>query len=204
MPLDVYSFLNEFLICFTAVFVAINPLGIVPIFMSLTQSLSPQERQATVKTSAMVAFIVAMVFLFLGTHLFKLMGLTVLDFKVAGGLVIMLVALSDLLKGPQGLMPITGSTGIVPLAVPLLTGPGVITTVVLQASNSGYLIVVLSLIINFFLAWLLLSRGQKVSEIIGKDGTVIVSKIAALLLAALGFAMIRTGLVDILAKKPIV
>jgi multiple antibiotic resistance protein len=201
MPLDVYSFLNDLFFCSTAIFVAINPLGIVPIFMSLTQHLSPEDRYKTVKTSAVVGFIVAVVFLFLGSTLFKMMGITVLDFKVAGGLVIMLVALSNLLKGPEGLTPITGSTGIVPLAVPLLTGPGVITTVVLQATDVGHFIVVLSVILNFLVTWVLLSRGQKISKLLGKDGTVVISKLAALLLAALGFAMMRTGITDLFLKK---
>jgi len=200
MSPEVSSFFNDFILSFTAVFVAIDAIGIVPIFLSLTQNLSREERFATVKTSVMVAFIVAMIFLFTGSHVFKLMGISVSDFKIAGGIVILLVALSDLLKGPQGMTPVTGSTGIVPLAVPLITGPGVITTVVLQTSTVGYLVVVLSLIANFLLAWLFLSRAQKVSDLIGKDGTVIVSKVAALLLCALGIAMIRTGIMEFIKR----
>ena len=201
MTPELYTFFQQFVISFTAVFVAIDAIGIVPIFLSLTQNLSREDRAATVKTSVMVAFIVAMVFLFLGSHVFKLMGISVSDFKVAGGIVILLVALSDLLKGPQGMTPVTGSTGIVPLAVPLITGPGVITTVVLQANSVGYLIVVLSLMVNFFLAWIFLSRAQKVSDLIGRDGTVIVSKIEALLLCALGIAMIRTGIYEFINTR---
>ncbi len=200
MSPELYTFFNDFILSFTAVFVAIDAIGIVPIFLSLTQNLTREERFATVKTSVMVAFIVAMIFLFTGSHVFKLMGISVSDFKIAGGIVILLVALSDLLKGPQGMTPVTGSTGIVPLAVPLITGPGVITTVVLQTSSVGYLVVVLSLMANFLLAWLFLSRAQKVSDLIGKDGTVIVSKVAALLLCALGIAMIRTRIMEFIKR----
>lgn len=188
---------RKFLVTFTAIFVAIDAIGIVPLFMSLTSHLEKDQRRQTVRTSITVAFSVAVVFMLVGTHVFSLMGISVPDFRIAGGIVLLLVSLSDLLRGHQGTLPITGSTGVVPLAVPLITGPGVITAVVLQVQNSGYLITSLCVVLNFAIAWFVLSRAQKVSEIIGKDGTVVVSKIAALLLAALAVAMIRSGIVEI-------
>ena len=189
---------RQFLVTFTAIFVAIDAIGIVPLFMSLTSHLEKNERRQTVRKSITVAFVVAVVFMLSGTHVFRLMGISVPDFRIAGGIVLLLVSLSDLLRGHQGTVPITGSTGVVPLAVPLITGPGVITAVVLQVQTAGYLLTAICVVLNFAFAWFVLSRAQKVSDFIGKDGTVVVSKIAALLLAALAVAMIRSGVVEII------
>ncbi len=189
---------RQFLVTFTAIFVAIDAIGIVPLFMSLTSHLEKNERRQTVRKSITVAFVVAVVFMLSGTHVFRLMGISVPDFRIAGGIVLLLVSLSDLLRGHQGTVPITGSTGVVPLAVPLITGPGVITAVVLQVQTAGYLLTAICVVLNFAFAWFVLSRAQKVADFIGKDGTVVVSKIAALLLAALAVAMIRSGVVEII------
>jgi multiple antibiotic resistance protein len=190
------EFLAAFTLTFTALFVALDVIGTVPMYLSLTQTLSVPERKKIVDKSMAVALIVALLFMAVGRATFHHLGISLSDFRIAGGLVLLLVSLSDLLKGPESVHGSSGSTGIVPLAVPLITGPGVLTTLLLQVSSVGYPVTIAALIINYFLAWLILRHCERVTKWIGKDGTVVLSKIAALLLAAIAVAMIRTGIFE--------
>ncbi len=184
---------HSFTLAFIAIFVALDVVGTLPLFVAMTHGLSSKKRNDIVDKSMFVALIVALVFAFSGEALFRFLGITLFDFKVAGGLVLLLVSLADLLGGPEAIHQGSGSTGVVPLAVPLITGPGVITTLVLQVNNYGYVITVGALVANYSLGWVVLRNSQNVTRVVGKDGTVIISKIAALLLAAIAVAMIRSG-----------
>ncbi len=187
---------SEFVTNFTAQFVALDIIGAVPIYFSLTHAMGDQERNVMVNKSMFVALIVALVFMLIGIQIFKFMGIELFDFKMAGGLVLLLIALAELAGGPEAEKNSSGSTGIVPIAVPLISGPGVLTTLILQVSTSGYLITSLALVLNYGLAWLVLRNSSNVKNLIGKDGTLIISKIAALLLAAYSLAMLRSGIFE--------
>jgi multiple antibiotic resistance protein len=185
--------LHTFALSFIAIFVAMDIIGTLPLFIGMTRGLSKSKRNTIVNTSMLVALFVALIFVFVGEKVFHFLGIMLFDFKIAGGLVLLLVSLADLAGGPEAMNRASGSTGVVPLAVPLITGPGVITTMVLQVNSIGYLISVLALFANYLLAWLVFRYSDKVTRVIGEDGTVVVSKIAALLLAAIAVSMIRSG-----------
>jgi multiple antibiotic resistance protein len=187
---------STFLTGFTAQFVALDIIGAVPIYFSLTHNMEDHTRNVMVNKSMLVALAVALVFMLVGLQIFKFMGIEIFDFKMAGGLVLLLIALSELAGGPEAEKNSSGSTGIVPIAVPLISGPGVLTTLILQVSTIGYLMTFLALILNYFLAWIVLRHSNKVKSLIGKDGTLIISKIAALLLAAYSLAMLRSGVFE--------
>lgn len=189
-------------VAFVAIFVALDVIGTLPMYLAMTRGLDPEQKKEVVDKSMLVAFVVAIAFLFVGRSLFGWLGITVPDFKIAGGLVLLLVSLADLLGGPESAHNrASGSTGIVPLAVPLITGPGVLTQTLLQADTRGYPVTIAALIANFVIAWALLRRSDGVDRVIGRDGTVVVSKIAALLLAAIAVAMIRGGILEVLSKN---
>lgn len=188
--------MNTFLVCFTAIFVALDIIGTVPMYLSMTKELSLPERNRVVNTSMLVATIVALIFIFLGEKIFHHLGISLFDFKIAGGIILLLVSLADLVGGPEAHQKSSGSTGIVPLAVPLITGPGVLTTLILQVTTVGYLFTVLAMILNYGFAWILLRNSETVTKLIGKDGTTVLSKIAALLLAAIAISMVRTGIFE--------
>ena len=187
---------HGFLLTFVGIFVALDIVGTLPLYLSMTQGMTPNNRRNIVDRSLLIAFLVALVFLFFGNSIFRYLGIEVLDFKIAGGVVLILVSLADLLAGPEGIKKSSGSTGIVPLAVPLITGPGLLTTIILQVANAGYVITLSAVLLNFMVAWFLLRRADRVTALIGKDGTVVVSKLAALLLAAIAVSMIRSGVFD--------
>lgn len=187
---------STFLTSFTAQFVALDIIGAIPIYFSLTHKMEDQTRNTMMNKSMMVAFIVALVFMLIGLQIFKFMGIEIFDFKMAGGLVLLLIALAELAGGPEAEKNSSGSTGIVPIAVPLISGPGVLTTLILQVSTVGYLVTSVALVVNYGLAWVILRNSSRVKNLIGKDGTLIISKIAALLLAAYSLAMLRSGVFE--------
>jgi multiple antibiotic resistance protein len=188
--------LYSFGLSFIGIFVALDIIGTLPMYLSLTSSLEKSQRNRILNTSMYVAFIVALIFVFLGERIFGFLGITISDFKIAGGIVLLLISLADLVGQHEASNRASGSTGIVPLAVPLITGPGVLTTLILQVNTYGYGITLLALAINYLLALFVLRHSGAVTRLIGNDGTVVISKIAALLLATIAIAMIRSGVVE--------
>ena len=192
---------EPFILSFTAIFVALDIIGAIPMYLSLTKDLSRDARVKTVNTSMAVALVVAMVFAFVGKGIFEHLGIAIPDFKIAGGIILLLIALADLLGGPESQNRASGSTGIVPLAVPLITGPGILTTLILQVAVHGYVITLAALTLNYLVAWWALRNCDLIKRGIGKDGTVILSKISALLLSAIAVAMIRAGVVETIGQN---
>lgn len=188
--------LRDFGLSFIAVFVALDIVGTLPMYVTITRELEPSDRKRIVNTSMWVALVVAVLFVFLGERVFRYLGITFFDFKIAGGLVLLLISLTDLVGHPEAAHRGSGSTGIVPLAVPLITGPGVLTTLILQVTTAGYAVTLAALVVNYVLAWLLLRNSEAVTAVIGKDGTVVISKVAALLLAAIAISMMRSGIFE--------
>lgn len=183
-----------FLLSFTSIFVALDVIGGVPMYLSMTQHLPANERKRVVNASMLVALIVALMFMFLGQGVLKFLGITLSDFQIAGGLILLLIAIADLTSGPDSLNHSSGQTGVVPLGVPLITGPAVITALILEAGSRGLLVTFLSLAANYAIAWFALSQCERIQRWIGKDGTVILSKIAALFLCAIAISMMRSGI----------
>jgi multiple antibiotic resistance protein len=145
----------------------------------------------------LVAFVVAVAFAIAGLALFKALGITLADFRIAGGVVLLLISLADVVGGPGAAhTTASGSTGVVPLAVPLITGPAVLATLVLQIKQVGYPMTLSALLINYVLAWAVLRKSDVITRVIGNDGTVVFSKISALLLAAISISMIRSGVYE--------
>lgn len=191
--------LNSFALTFVAIFVALDILGTLPLYIGMTHHLEDRVRNRVLNTSLLVALLVAVAFIFVGEAVFRAIGITVYDFKIAGGLVLLLVSLADLVGQHEAKERASGSSGIVPLAVPLITGPGVLTTLILQVRSAGIAATLSALLLNFLFAWIVLRHSRWVERMIGRDGATVFSKIAALLLAAIAVAMIRSGIFDAIA-----
>lgn len=189
--------LKLFLTAFTAIFVALDIVGTLPIYFGLTRSLESRDQARIVDRSMFVALVTAIGFMFAGQAVFRFLGIQVADFRIAGGIVLLLISLADLVGKPEHESRVTGSSGIVPLAVPLITGPGVLTTLILQVDLIGHALTLAALLANYLVAWWLLRNSQGVNRLLGKDGSMVLSKLAALLLAAIAVSMMRGGLVEI-------
>ncbi len=192
--------MKEFLLSFIPIFVAMDVIGILPMFIGFTDHLKKREKQKTIVQSIITAFLIGIVFLFLGRWIFQIMGILVADFKIAGGTVLLAISLRDILQYQKSVRLPTETMGAVPIGTPLVTGPAVLTTIIMLLDSYGLFYTVLSFVANLLIVWVSFSYADKISGFLGKAGSKAISKIAALLLAAIAVMMMRKGLADTLVN----
>lgn len=189
-----------FLLCFVPLFVAVDALGVLPIFISLTDGLSHSQKRQVLIQSLVTATAVALVFLAIGPTILIALNITVSDFMVAGGILLLVISLSDLLTGEKRQRFVDPETlGAVPLGVPIITGPAVLTTSVLLANAHGISLTALALMTNIGIAGVVFWFAQPITRFLGNAGTMILSKIASLFLATIAVMLIRKGIIDIIS-----
>lgn len=187
--------MKQFWLCFVPLFVAVNAFGVLPLYLTLTSGLGRYEIRRVLVQSVVTASIVALVFLFVGQALFRFLGITVADFMVAGGTLLFAIAMGNLLGGRQSERRIDPkSLGAVPIGVPLIVGPAVLTTILLLAEQHGHLPTVMATVLNILIAAVIFLLSHKITDFLGKAGTATVSKIASLILAAIAVMMVRKGI----------
>lgn len=186
--------LPVFLQAFVPLFIAVDVVGIVPFYLGLTQRLAAEERRAALRASLLVATGVSLVFALLGKAVFVLLGITVGDFKIAGGLILLGLAARDLLIGEPPNLTEGRDVGVVPLGVPLIAGPALITTTIVLVDRHGTVVTLLALVANLVVCGLVLAQAALVERFLGRTGARAVSKIVSLLLAAIGVQLVRQGL----------
>ena len=191
--------MRTFLLSFIPIFVAMDAVGILPMYIGFTDHLKKKDKRNIITQSIITAFLIGIVFLFLGKWIFKLLGVMVFDFKIAGGLVLLAISLRDLLQHEKGPRLSTETMGAVPIGTPLITGPAVLTTMVMMLDSYGMTLTVSSFIVNLAIVWVVFTYSDVISGVLGKAGSKAVSKIASLLLAAIAVMMMRKGLVDNIA-----
>jgi len=191
--------MKEFWLCFVPLFVAVDAIGVLPLYLSLTEGIEPVRLKKVVAQSVATAATVALAFLVFGPVLLRFMGITVPDFMIAGGLLLLAIALNDLLAGGKRRRLLdAGSLGAVPIGVPLITGPGVLTTCLLLVGIHGRFLTALAVVVNIVLAGAIFAFSGPITRAIGQNGTKTVSKVASLLLAAIAVMLIRKGLTDVI------
>lgn len=190
--------LKIFFLTFIPIFVAVDALGILPIFISFTEDLSAKERKKLISQSVITASVIAIIFMFVGKAIFQVLGVSVSDFKVAGGTVLLFISLSDILQADKSRRHPSSTTGAVPIGTPLIVGPAVLTTIIMLIDIYGNLPVIISLLVNLFIVWIIFINAGRISKMLGPGGSKALSKVASLLLAAIAVMMIRKGVVDII------
>lgn len=185
----------EFWLCFVPLFVAVDAVGVLPVFLSLTQGMDRRDANRAVYRSVVTAAAVALAFLALGTVILELLGITVADFMVAGGILLFVLALGDLLANEKLQRRVDAdSLGAVPLGVPLITGPAVLTTSMLLLNQYGAGWTAAAILANILIAGVAFRFAGSIGRVLGRAGEKIVSKIAMLLLAAIAVMMVRKGI----------
>jgi multiple antibiotic resistance protein len=188
--------MNEFWLCFIPLFVAVDAIGVLPIFIGITANMPPQTVEKILIQSLITATVVALLFLTIGAAIFKFLGITTGDFMVAGGILLLFISLSDLISMEKIQRQIDpDSFGAVPIGVPLITGPAVLTTIVLLNNQYGPWLTSLAIIINILIAGGVFYCSKRIVEYLGKAGVKILSKIASLFLTAMAVMMIRKDIV---------
>jgi multiple antibiotic resistance protein len=187
--------MTKLLLCFVPLFVAVDAIGVLPMFMGLTEDIDKKKVRKVVLQSVVTAMVVSIAFVAIGEVLLRLLGITVADFMIAGGSLLFGISLTDLLTREKQHGPVDAeSLGAVPVGVPLIVGPAVLTTTILLIHQHGVFITSSALIINILLAGVVLWFSDSFMKVLGKTGAKTVSKLANILLAAIGVMMVRKGI----------
>ena len=193
------NLLRDFGLTFVPLFVAMDSISVVPILITLTQDMSNRERSGVIRNGLITALALGLIFIAVGKGIFIFLGITVNDFLIAGGLILFLLGAKELVVGKmfeaQSSMG-DNVVGIVPLGTPLVVGPAVLTTLLILNDQYNIIIVLFSFIVNLLIAWLFFAQANRLVKVLGRGGVLAVSKIFALLLAAIAVSMIHRGLVN--------
>ncbi len=193
--------LHPFLLSVIPILVAVDAPGALPLFVGMTEEMTDAERQKTVRQSITTAFLVTIGFVLLGQAVFAALGIRVEDFMIAGGVVLLVIAITDVVMTGEKRTAPGPAFGAVPLGTPLIAGPATLTTTLALVGQHGYLPVILSLIANILLAWLIFAQAGRIIRAIGINGSRALAKVASLLLAAIAVKMIRTGIIELAARQ---
>jgi multiple antibiotic resistance protein len=188
--------------------IVIDPLGAVPLFISLTADFSPAQKRKTIKTAVLTSLIVLAVFILCGRYILRYFGIQPGAFYVAGGILFFLIAIDMLFGQPKRTRTSSeeepdeeahNSIAVFPLAIPYIAGPGMITTIMLYSAGSYALIpttlmLFAAVIISLAAMWLSLSASSLILKWLGKTGVSVIERMMGLLLSGLAVQFVYDGL----------
>lgn len=186
--------IKNILLAFIPIFVAVDAIGVLPLFVSLTEGVKKKEKSEIIVQSMFTAMCLAIGFIFLGKWIFRLLGITISDFMIAGGAILFYIAIKDIMGPGKGSRYQNEELGAVPLGTPLIVGPAVLTTSLIIIAEYGLFATLVSVLINILLAGFIFSLSSVIIKILGKSGSRALSKVTNLLLAAIAIMMIRKGI----------
>ena len=186
--------LQHFLVTFIPLFVALDPIGLIPIYLGMAQGTPRGRRNLVINEAVGTALLIAIIFLFLGRFIFHSLQITDNDFRIAGGLILFGLAAQDILYTDQRNQEIKKDFGVVPLGMPLIAGPAMLTALLTLTDSAGVLMTLISLLINLLLVLVALRAATRLETLLGLRAMRAFSKIVALLLAAIAVNLVRRGL----------
>ena len=198
--------LKPYILTFIPLFVAVDAIGNVPLFISIVDGVTKKQRQKIIVDSVVTATLVALLFMLIGKIVLRLIGISIADFQVAGGLLLFVIAVRLLLPGSGKSFLTNGhdkDVGVFPLGTPLITGPAVLTTTIIMLDSFGLVATFVSLVINMAIVWVTLVKADFFMNMMGQGGTRAFSKIMYILLAAIGVMMVRKGFIGFLSLVPL-
>jgi multiple antibiotic resistance protein len=194
-------FLKDVGLSFIPLFVAMDSIGNLPLILSLTHDISPAERPRIIRYAMLTAFALGLGFLAIGKGIFIILGIEIADFLVAGGAILLVLAIRHLITSKWVELQPTISKemiGVVPIGTPLVVGPAVLTVLLLLIDQYSLPAVIVSLLLNLAFAWLVFNQANRIARLLREQGLRASSQIASLLLAAIAVMMIRKGITEIL------
>ena len=187
--------MQEFWLCFVPLFVAMDAIGVLPIFSGLTSELDGKSHHAIIFQALLTASCVALFFLIFGPQLLQFLGITVPDFMISGGILLLAISLADLFTGEKNQRKLDPkSMGAFPIGIPLITGPGVLTTCMLLASTHGKWMTAWAFMANIAFIGIVFWTAESIHKVIGVTGMKAFSKVASMLLASIAVMLIRKGI----------
>jgi multiple antibiotic resistance protein len=202
---------TEYVKIFVAILVIVNPIGAVPFYISLTSGLPLADRKKIPNRTSIAIAVVLIVAALIGEALLRFFGISIASFRVGGGILLMLMAIAMMQakqsrsrQTPEEAMEAEekDSIAVVPLAIPLLAGPGAISTVIIYASLSNhplhYGLIMLSGVLVAAAVWLALQSAERVARLLGRTGINIAMRLMGILLAAIAIEFIASGALGLL------
>jgi multiple antibiotic resistance protein len=198
------------LVTFTSVLFIVDPIAVIPTYLVITQGETTAERAVTARRACIAAAVILVAFALGGTLIFQLFGITLEAFRIAGGLILWVVAM-DMLHGQrltQESSPeiaegqLKEDVAVTPLAMPMLAGPGAISTIIVLAGQARTIpekaLLHISIVVTMVLSWIVLRAGERLAMRMGQTGIRVMTRIMGLLLAAIAVQFVITGARDAL------
>ncbi len=181
-------------------FIIVDPLGSIPIFIGLTEGMAESQKRKVFNTACLVGFILLLVFAFTGQEIFYIFGVSIFSFEIAGGLLLLIISIRILVSGAESrekeVSPET--MGAVPIAIPLLVGPGAITTTILNLQAYDVYVAALSVLAVMVISWVILRSIHKIYKFLGRTGSLVIARVMALIIAAIAVQYILVGVTHFL------
>jgi multiple antibiotic resistance protein len=191
---------RTFLLAFIPLFVAVDVVGVVPIYLGIGMPLDEAARRRLVLEATLTGAGVGVGFLLVGDAVLYFLGVTVGDFEVAGGLLLLVLSIYELLHPELPLRQPGSYPGVVPLGIPMIVGPAVLTTLLTVARTHGYSVALVAFAFNLIIVWTVLRWAAVIERWLGEAGARIIAKVSNLLLAAIAVTFIRHGVLAAIGR----
>lgn len=201
------------LVAFPSLIVIINPVMVTSVFITLTSNATPQAKRAIIRKTTLIAFIVLLVFAVSGTLVFKFFSITIGAFQIAGGIVLFSVAMGMLHATPSRTRQTPeemdeamnrDDIAVVPLAIPMVSGPGAITTVVVLSGEARVIpnmaILFLAIVVAMLIVFVMLRNAARIQKYLGPSGLNITTRLMGLVLAAIAVQFVIRGVESVLPE----
>jgi multiple antibiotic resistance protein len=177
-----------------ALFIIVDPFGNIPIFIGLTEKMTQPQRRRIFRSATLTGFVLLLVFALVGQQILAFFSISLYSFMIAGGILLLIIAIKLLIEG-EWLNPAGSPENLsaVPIAMPLLVGPGAITATILNLQEFGIAVTLVAVVVVFLLVWLVLRLVEPVHRFLGKSGSSIIARIMALFIAAIAVQYILNG-----------
>ncbi|MBS3113616.1 MarC family protein [Candidatus Woesearchaeota archaeon] len=184
---------------FIALFVIMDPIGNLTLFINLTKGMPLKEIKRNIDRSVFVAGVLLFIFLFFGLQVFDLFGIDLDSFQIAGGIVLLIMGILYVFGASLKYVKSHGFDLSVPVGTPLLTGPGVITITIILVKERGILVTVIAAFLTLLATWIILMYSSKLYKILGAHWTDVISRVMGIILAAIAIKFITGGVLNIIA-----
>ena len=194
------TFGEDLLKSMISLFVVVNPIGKVPLFVTLTEKMEKQNKKLVSKNAIITTAVLLTIFAVAGIQLLSIFGISIYSFMVAGGILLFIISIEFLTHGEWRYSgsSLSGDSGIVPLAFPLLAGPGAITTVMISLQAYGWIVSIISIVFVVLVTYLVLHVENPLLKILGSRGSTVTTRIFAIFLAAIAVQYVVQGLKQLL------
>lgn len=193
------NFTADLIRAIIVLFVVMDPIGTLPIIIGLTKNLETKKKKTFFKNAIITIIILLLVFAFAGSELLSIFEINLSSFMIAGGTLLFIVAIEFLTHGEwrQGGGNLEKEGGIVPLAFPLLSGPGALTVVLISFQSSGGLVTLISIIVVTIITYVVFLVSGPINRILGKRGSLIITRVFAIFIAAFAIQFIINGISEV-------